>query len=113
MNLHIENQKLRFRISKDELEELCSGSSLTQEIFLPNQHTLNIAIIMQIQDPILYLTFENNSITLFAKKNAIEEFYSVLPSREGLEIEQQVADNQLLKLIFEVDIRTQKRKRNK
>jgi len=110
MNLHIENQKLRFRIKKEELEKLCLGEELKQEIFLPKKNSLNINIKTTQKADILFLLFSENSLSLLVNKKAAQNLFNSLPKRDGLKIDQEINGKQTLNLILEVDIRTQKRK---
>ena len=112
MNLRIEGQQLRFRISKDELEILCSGSSITQPTLFPEMRALEIEIRPQNIEPALQLIFDGDCMMLAVQKQAVEDLYHALPSREGIEVKQTIDAGQTLKLILEVDIRTQKRKRS-
>ncbi len=110
MNLRIEGQQLRFRISKEELGALCSGSSITQTTYFPGIRALNIDITPRDIEPALQLTFDGDCMILTVQKQAAEDLYNALPSREGIEEKQTINAAQSLELIMEVDIRTQKRK---
>ena len=112
MNLRIEGQQLRFRISKEELEILCSGSSITQTTCFTKMRILEISITPQDMEPALSLMFDGENMMLALQKKAAENLYRSLPSREGIHIHQMVNDMQTLTLILEVDIHTQKRKRS-
>ena len=109
MNLHIENQKMRFRISKEEIKNLCASKIIKQHLLLPKGQSLNIEIIAQEQNDELYLSYEKSSIILQVQKTAANNLYEKLPSRKGLEVAQELENNQILHLILEVDIRTQKK----
>ncbi len=69
---------------------------------------LSIDISTQEQKDELLLKFKKDSMSLLVKKEVACSLYKGLPSREGIEINQQIENNHLLKLILEVDIRTQK-----
>ena len=112
MNLRIEGQQLRFRISKEELEILCSGSSVTQPTYFSGMRVLNVDITPQDIEPALQLTFDDDSMMLAVQMQATEDLYHALPSREGIEVKQTINEVQTLELILEVDIRTQKRGAN-
>lgn len=111
MNLRIEGQQLRFRISKEELKELCSGVSITQLTYFPKMRALDIDITPQNIEPALQLIFDGDCMMLAVQKQAAEDLYHALPSREGIEVKQTIDVGKTLELILEVDIRTQKRKR--
>lgn len=111
MNLRIEGQQLRFRISKEELERLCSGSSITQPTYFSKMKALDIDITPQDIEPALQLMFDCDCMMLAVQNQAAQDLYHALPSREGIEAKQTINAVQTLELILEVDIRTQKRKR--
>jgi len=110
MNLRIEGQNLRFRISKEELESLCLGKEILQKTFLPGDNVILTGIYPEGKNT-LETEFDKDGIKLFVQKEAANDLLGSLPNREGLEVEQKVGDN-ILKLSLEVDIRTQKRKRS-
>ncbi len=112
MNLRIEHQQLRFRISKEELETLCSGERIIQQTVFPDGRILEIDMVVQPIQDTLEIRFEGDSLILLIQKQAAEELYHSLPSREGISSAQKIDDTRSLKLTLEVDIRTQKRKRN-
>ncbi|MCB2081288.1 MAG: hypothetical protein KDD76_01550 [Rickettsiales bacterium] len=112
MNLRIEGQQLRFRISKDELEMLCSGSDITQSTYFPKMRVLEITITPQDIEPILQLVVDGDKIVLTVQKQAVLNLYQALPSREGIQANQTLNAKKVLELSMEVDIRTQKRKRS-
>ena len=111
MNFRIEGQELRWRISKEELELLCLGKSLTQTTHLPNAHFLEIIITANSNNKGLSLSVERERMTLNIEKKATLNLWNALPCREGLESSQNTNQGELLRLIVDVDIRTQKRKR--
>lgn len=112
MNLRIEGQQLRFRISKDELKNLYSDDSIIQSTIFPNGGSLDISLLPQNMDDIMNITYERDSVELRVQKQAIQDLYNALPSREGIQATQVTHAGQILELILEVDIRTQKRNRS-
>jgi len=112
MNLRINGQELRFRISKEELESLCSGSIVSQSTILPNSKKIEAQIIPNNSDDTMNLSDKNNIIILNVSKNLTQKFYDSLPSKEGLEKIQKIDDTNSITLFLEVDIRTQKRKKD-
>jgi hypothetical protein len=111
MNLRIEGQQMRFRISTKELEILCSGSSITQPTYFPKMRALDIDITPQDIEPVLQLIFDGDCMVLAVQNEAAQDLYHALPGREGLAVTQTINAVQTLELILEVDIRTQKRQR--
>lgn len=112
MNLRIEGQQVRFRLSKDELESLCFGNAILQSTTFPNGYSLDINLFAQNIDDIMNIVYEGDYMELRVRKQAAQELYDALPSREGLQTMQAIDTKQSLELILEVDIRTQKRKRS-
>ncbi len=109
MNLHIDGQKLRFRLTKAELEKLCNKKNIKQKIFLPEQNIISININIQPQEENLIFTFINNNFHLAVNEWAAKNLYNSLPSKEGIRVEQKIDENNILTLLLEVDIRTQGR----
>lgn len=108
MNLRIEGQRLRFRISKEELERLCSGGAVEQSTAFPNQCGLEINLVSESMDAKLMLVYVEGCMELRVQKQAAEMLLRSLPSREGIAMKQKVEAAEPLELILEVDIRTQK-----
>lgn len=113
MNLRIEEQEFRFRISTQELKALCNGTALTQRSHLPNGRILEVSIMVSNANKTMSLSMEEDRITLHVGNEAAISLRDALPSREGIEATQAINATHSLQLILEVDIRTQKRKRNK
>ncbi len=112
MNLRINGQELRFRVTKEELESLCNGEELEQISYLPNDHTLKSKITTEAASYGMFLIIKNNRFMLHVNPIIAKDFLESLPSREGLEATQEINDELSLTLILEVDIRSQKRKRD-
>ncbi len=111
MNLRIDGQEFRFRVSKQELISLCEGIALNQGTYLPNGKTIEVSIVTSADSKTLSLHHNNNNITLHVGKDAATNLLNSLPSRDGIEASQKINEGHSLQLAFEVDIRTQKRKR--
>jgi hypothetical protein len=111
MNFRIEGQELRWRISKEELENLCSGKPLKQTTHFPNGRFLEVVITANPNDKGLSLSVEKERMTLNIEKKAALDLWKALPCREGLESIQHTDQGLPLRLVIDVDIRTQKRKR--
>ncbi len=111
MNFRMEEQELRWRISRQELEDLCAGTTLKQTTYLPDGRSLGTTITANSNEEDLSLHFENDTIILNVEKGAATALRDTLPRREGIERTQNIEKDPPLRLILEVDIRTQKRKR--
>ena len=111
MNLRIEGQQLRFRISKDELDEIYNGNEIAQLSHFLDGQVLNIRIIPQDIDVTLYFAFTEGVMSLIVNKQEVKNLYDSLPSREGVSVKQSINDTMFLNIILEVDIFSQKRLR--
>lgn len=112
MNLRIEGQHWRFRISRDELEMLCHGRQLSQHSELPDERSMSITIQTDhLDEKNLLLECNESGFTLLINPVAASTLFNALPSRDGLESVQKISESHTLRLSLEVDIRTQKRKR--
>lgn len=106
MNFHVDGQRLRFRISKQDLESLCAGKVVGQRTYLPNGSILEVNIIMKVLNTPLFLSFNEGVVALQVSKDAVTALRDVLPCREGLKATQGVDREHSLQLLLEVDIRT-------
>ncbi len=113
MNLHMENQRLRFRVTKDELALLCEGEDVKQWFDLPSQRQFTITICTDEQEDELLLRDSDEEIMLCVQKDAAQGLFDALPSQEGFEVEQKTGEGKKIQLVFEVDIRSQKRAEKK
>lgn len=111
MNLRIEGQHLRFRISKGELEQLCQGVALVQRTHLPESQSLEIVIATGHEADEFQLNYQRNTMRLTVSEDAAKNLLFSLPAREGIEAVQVLESDDRLQLSLEVDIRTQKRKK--
>lgn len=112
MNLRIEGQQLRFRISKEELEYLCSGYGITKSSCLSPTDRLRVDIRPEDISQTMQFALDDRSMVLSVQKQAAEDLYNALPSREGIKTKQSINKELSLELILEVDVRTQRRKRD-
>lgn len=112
MNLRIEGTSLRFRVAKEELEDLCKGNILSSVTPLPGGAVLEIHIVANgTGSAPLTLRQDGQCLMLHAGKKAAADLLASLPNREGIETTQRLHDRHALHLVLEVDIRSQKRKR--
>jgi hypothetical protein len=103
MNLRISNGQLRFRITREELNELLQGRGL--ELVLPlTLHTYHYLIQCgDVENP-LALQEESGQLTLLVDKQTLAAFEKQLPSRDGIE-QEVVVGGAALTLILEVDVK--------
>ncbi len=124
MNLRINNEMLRFRISKQELELLLNGEKIAQYIDIPQNNNswqrLNIQIIpireltnnVAGNDKSLDICYEGNDITLYIQQHKAKQLYDSLPQRDGISRVYEFDNKKRISINLEVDIRTQKRRFN-
>lgn len=101
MNLKIDKEGLRFRISSEELEDLKKGTSLQQTLTI-GQKTLTIAI-----DPVKGnqgVSYSKDQIRLRVLEEKIHQLSDLGRSREGLE---EIMNN--ISVFLQIDFRTRKR----
>ncbi len=111
MNLHIEGQNIRFRVSKDELTYLCSNGNISHQIFFSDKKSLQININLAQQNNDLILHYNEGEINLSVSRIGAQNLLDSLPSKEGLKITKNIGKEHNLTIKFEVDIRTQKSSR--
>lgn len=102
MNLRISEKQLRFRITKDELQQLLGGQSLG--MVLPHFRTHSYTVKITDGQDSLSLKEDGQSWTLLVDRHALQALAEKLPSREGLCEEIQVA-GQFFSLMLEIDVR--------
>ncbi len=113
MNLRIEGQKLRFRLSKKELELLTTGKTLEQKTHLPGSSSaLQISIVMISIPTPLSFHYQKNHMTLSVDNETLMTLWASLPNRSGISTTQETGESTSpLELSLDIDIFTQKRKR--
>nr|WP_319389421.1 hypothetical protein [uncultured Cohaesibacter sp.] len=112
MNFRIDGQTARFRIDKAELECLCSGMSISQLTHLTADQVLGVVIEPAEMATVLSLSWDNQTLRLAANICDLYALRDALPQREGLKQKTPINDEVSLDLCLEVDIRSQKRKRD-
>jgi len=101
MNLRIEGNKIRYKISRIELEHLDNGGVLSQSTSLDNNQTFNFKIIPKILSHVdLTLQVEPTIWSLFVNVQAVKDMMDSKPSRKGLNVKQGP-----LNLTLQIDIR--------
>jgi hypothetical protein len=102
MNLKISKNAMRFRVSRQEFEQLLQAEKLSVPVpFLQ-------AIHLQIEAANDFLgmnfTATENAWLLQISKTTLDDFAKSLPSREGLEQNTKLNNKEIL-LAFEVDVK--------
>ncbi len=111
MNIRLEDQQIRFRVSEGEFGTLCSGQAVEQQTYLPGRRLLKVSVRPCDGDS-MHLDCEDDHIALYLGLEKAEAFRAILPGRAGLEGVQLVNGERTLSLILEVDVRSQKKKRD-
>ena len=109
MKLRIDRQTLRFRVDHQEWESLREGSALQQETYLPNGAALCVSIVVSAEHDVLFLSYEKEHMTLYVSETMVAALLDTLPSRDGIKNTQAMEGGHTLQLVFEVDIRSQRR----
>lgn len=103
MNLRISRNRLRFRITREELRALLQGEKL--HLALPFAPALRGCRVRAetLGEPLL-LRRDGDEITLIAHRDALLALAAQLPSREGIE-HMTLLDAAEWSLVLEVDVR--------
>ena len=110
MKLRLEDNKIHFRVSKAELTELCQGKEISQSTPLPEGAKLSARIIPSDISSALAFGYENGSLVLRLQNSSARALLDQLPSRDDIRQDLEF-DGAAVRLIFDVDIRTQKKPR--
>jgi len=103
MNLRISEGQLRFRISREELEILLGGSSLSLSFPLGAQGMSYVVEMTKQQEPLM-IEIKPQQWILRVDESTLMQFAASLPSREGIDHDVAMEGAQL-KLALEVDVR--------
>jgi len=103
MYLRLQQQCLRFRISKDEAQQLLSGKTIKEQCLLTPQLDLTYCLILvetasEIQYP------EANKISININRGDFTRELDGRPSKTGLPMV--AKDNHTIKAFIEIDIKT-------
>ena len=110
MNIRLDEQQIRFRVSEQEFGALCGGIPLEQKIYLPGQHRLRVSVQPCDGDG-MHVECEDDHIALHLGRARAEAFRALLPGREGLEEVQLIGGERTLSVVLEVDVRSHKKAR--
>lgn len=106
MNIKLGNKLLRFRVSRDELDNLLSHHYVTLTINISEHHTLRFEIVaVEKCQPILQLIQKKFVTQLQVDQEALAHLKTTVPAKEGLSSEWVNAAHETIQLIFEVDVR--------
>jgi hypothetical protein len=108
MNIKIENQKLRFKITEDELAKLCAGHCLNTQVNFLNKvfvTVINPQGLTKGMDARLVCDEGDTYLTLFVSPDQTQELSDLGRSRQGIEVN---IDG--LTISLQVDLRSDSRK---
>ena len=105
MNVRFAPQEVRFRITRDELGQLCSGRALVMHVNLPGQHTFQASVAAD-RFGAWRLDSDPTGLWLAVPKGQLEVFTDGEPVAEGLQHQFELASGGALSLSFEVDVRS-------
>ncbi len=113
MNIRLNHQSIRFRLSEDEFLKLCSEEIVTEEVQLSEKSLFKYSVqsISNSQNSGMQLLVEGKETYLQVPHEQLVELSTTLPSKEGLSSEMIVGDSRVLKVFLEVDIRKIKQER--
>lgn len=103
MNVRLESGSARFKISEEELKKLVAGEALEESIDC-GEGGLIVAIVPSGSGGALSLAYSGHTLRLHAPEMVLDYLANLGRSREGIE-----QDSAGLKLVLQVDFRTQKR----
>jgi len=103
MNVRFAPGEVRFRITREELDQLRSGRPVVMIVALPGQHAFQASIVSN-QFGTWRLDSDPTGLWLALPKSSLDAFTDV-PSADGLEHCFELASGGAVNLVFEVDIR--------
>ena len=108
MNIRFSDQHIRFRVSQSELDQLLTGRRLVLAVPMPRAHQINANVsVTQMGD--WQLDSDPTGLWLSIPRDALTQFASNLPSKEGIEHEFDLGQGKNLSVGFEVDLKVNRR----
>ena len=106
MNVRFSDRHIRFRVTRQELERLLAGRSLSLDVPMPRAHQFRASVsVTPIGD--WQLDSDPTGMWLSLPRSALEEMIQDLPRKEGLEHSFETSGS-TLGVAFEVDLRAEK-----
>ena len=110
MNVRISRDQLRFRITQDDLARLNSGELLEQSTVLPGNRVFQMTIHTVPDGTVpLKLDYDGQQMALAVDAHSARVLLESPPSKQGIEVMQEVQPGQALLLQLEVDVRSRDR----
>jgi hypothetical protein len=104
MNVRFAPHAVRFRITREELEQLLSGRAIVMTVALPGQHSFQASVTTD-RFGTWRLDSDPTGLWLALPATQLKEFAESAPGAEGLTHSFALADGGALELSFEVDVR--------
>lgn len=108
MNLRMEKDRIRFRISDSELEKLLVDHVIVGQTPLPDGKKFGYRVTTTGVNP--ELTYKNDELYLHLPLTMVQAHKESLPSKEGISGQCKLANGDNLSFVLEVDVRTHKRR---
>lgn len=109
MYIRIQDNTIRFRLSKEEAETLLHRESLVEKAYFSPQSTLNYSVQITGEQNNFLFDDAENSLQVYVNEDLFKEELANRPSKEGILIARSVANDQLSQVTLEIDL---KRKRS-
>ncbi len=105
MNIRFAPREVRFRVTRDELNQLLAGRSLALHVALTGHHEFQATVAA---DRLGTWRFDSDptGLWLTLPRKDLEPFADGAPTAAGLEYGLDLPDGQRLELSFEVDVRS-------
>lgn len=108
MNLRLENNHIRFRISREEMDSLIENG-----VIKGSTMASTYCVKLDENSCPASLIYEKNNFTLRLTPQAVIDHKSILPSKEGIVKEVQLSDGNTMRVSLEVDVRSRRSHPNK
>ena len=108
MNVRFAEQSLRCRVSTAEVQTLLTGRAITLEVVLPHDHAFRLTVRPSALNQ-WQLASDPTGLWLSIPRAEIEGLAQTLPSKEGIAHTCETANGKHLEVMFEVDVKKEKR----
>jgi hypothetical protein len=105
MNVRFSPHAVRFRITRDELEQLFSGRAVVMHVALPGQHVFQASVATD-KFGSWRLDSDPTGFWLSVPRAQLDTFAGGVPTAEGLAHSFELANGGALELTLEVDIQS-------
>jgi hypothetical protein len=105
MNIKFSDESVRCRVSRAELDRLLTGRSVALQVQLPKSHVFRASVWPGAMAG-WQLESDPTGIWITIPKAELQALAESLPSKEGIEHEFDTATEGMVKISFEVDVRS-------